>query len=587
MLKRILSFAAFWLLVSCTPSSTTVQEPTDPIRVNQVGFYPGAPKTAVVVGAPDTSFYLVDTASGDTVKSGTLGPAQHWDLSGETVRRATFSDVTTPGSYEVMVPTVGASPSFAVKSQALRPVAQAALKGYYYQRASTALSNEHAGRWARPAGHPDDSVLVHASAASPDRPEGQVIQAPRGWYDAGDYNKYIVNSGISTYTLLALYEHYPEAAAALSSDIPESGNERPDVLDEALWNLEWMMDMQAPDGGVYHKLTHASFSGMVMPHELKAPRYVVRKSTAAALDFASVMAQAARVLSKQGHVEADRTEAMERAAVDAWSWARRNPDVVYDQQGLNDEYSPDITTGTYGAGSVDDEFAWAAAELAVTTGADSFLTVASPLDEQPSVPSWPNVRTLGWYTLLEYQTEVASVVDTTALTRRYLAFADRLVEAREEVPYGTVMGHSERDFRWGSNAVAGNQAMALLQAHRLTSQSTYREAALANLDYLLGRNATGYSFVTDSGNRSPMHIHHRPSEADAVEAPVPGLLAGGPNSGQQDQRNCNRNGVEYPSDRPARSYVDALCSYASNEIAINWNAPLVYVATVLDASYSE
>lgn len=133
--------------------------------------------------------------------------------------------------------------------------------------------------------------------------------------------------------------------------------------------------------------------------------------------------------------------------------------------------------------------------------------------------------------------------------------------------------------------MAGNQGMALLQAYRLTGDPAYRDATLANLDYLLGRNATGYSFLMGRGNRTPMHIHHRSSEADTVTAPVPGLLAGGSNPGQQDRDNCTASGVEYPSDRPARSYVDHLCSYASNEIAINWNAPLVYVAALLDAAY--
>lgn len=587
MLNRLLAISCLGFLVACGAPSTATQDADDPIRLNQVGFYPEAPKTAVVVGAPDTSFQVIDTATGDTVTSGELSTAQHWELSGETVRQATFSEVTRPGSYEVVVPGVGRSPSFAVESEVLRPVAQAGLKAYYFQRASTELTASYAGPWARPAGHPDDSVRVHASATSSERPEGTLLEAPRGWYDAGDYNKYIVNSGISTYTLLALHEHYPEVSAGLRSDIPESEDAVPDVVDEALWNLRWMMSMQAPDGGVYHKLTHASFSGMEMPHEATAPRYVVRKSTAATLNFAAVMAQAARVLSEQEGGAPALADSMHTAALDAWSWAQEHPEVLYDQRGLNEQYDPDVTTGAYGDDTFADEFAWAAAELAVTTGDDRFLEATSPLEASPAVPSWSSVRALGWYTLLHHRDDVATMIDTSALTDRYLEFADRLVKARADVPYATVMGREEQDFRWGSNGVAGNQAMALLQAHRLTGDSVYREAALANLDYLLGRNATGYSFVTGYGERPPKHIHHRPSEADTVAAPVPGLLAGGPNPGQQDRSNCNNAGVEYPSDRPARSYVDALCSYASNEITINWNAPFVYVAAAVNASYTD
>src|SRR5207253_3073778 len=94
---------------------------------------------------------------------------------------------------------------------------------------------ERQGRAAGPArrcGHADERVLVHASAASPGRPEGTVISAPKGWYDAGDYNKYIVNSGITVYTMLAAWEHYPALFKDGQLNIPESGNGLPDLLDE-------------------------------------------------------------------------------------------------------------------------------------------------------------------------------------------------------------------------------------------------------------------------------------------------------------------------------------------------------------------
>jgi endoglucanase len=544
-----------------------------------VGFYPDARKVAVVVGAEAGSFAVVETTGSDTVHTGTLREAEQWDLSGEQVRRANFSEVQAAGTYELHVEGVGGSHPFSIAQNVHRPVAEAALKAYYYQRMSTPLTEEYAGKWARPMGHPDENVRVHPAAASEVRPEGTEIAAPKGWYDAGDFNKYIVNSGISTYTLLALYEHYPAVAADLDSSIPASGNEVPDVLDEALWNLRWMMDMQAPDGGVYHKLTHPSFQGMIMPHEATAPRYVVQKSTPATLDFAAVMAQGARLYDGYADTFPGLADSMRTAALTAWNWARAHPDVSYNQDAMNEQYDPDVVTGAYGDEWFEDEFAWAAAELAVTTEADSFLTVASPLDQDPAVPSWASVGTLGWMTLLEHREDVASAVDTSALTRRYRQFADDLVEARQDVPYRTVMGHDESDFVWGSNSVAGNQAMVLLQAERLTNDPKYSRAALANLDYLLGRNATGFSFVTGHGDRTPMHIHHRASEADGITAPVPGFLAGGPNPGQQDAGYCE---PSYPSDKPARSYIDALCSYASNEVTINWNAPLVYVAAVLE-----
>jgi endoglucanase len=139
------------------------------------------------------------------------------------------------------------------------------------------------------------------------------------------------------------------------------------------------------------------------------------------------------------------------------------------------------------------------------------------------------------------------------------------------------MGKSEKDFVWGSNAVAANQGILLIQAYILTDNKSYLNNALGNLDYIMGRNATAYSFVTGYGKKTPMFIHHRQSEADDIADPVPGLLAGGPNPGQQDK--CST----YTSNLPDESYTDTVCSYASNEIAINWNAPAVYLAGALEA----
>src|SRR5690606_2637088 len=102
------------------------------------------------------------------------------------------------------------------------------------------LLNEHAGIYARPKGHLDTEVQIHKSAVSPNRPEGMEVSSPKGWYDAGDFNKYIVNSGIATYTLLAAFEHFPQIYTNQNLNIPESGDAIPDLLDEIKWNLDWM-----------------------------------------------------------------------------------------------------------------------------------------------------------------------------------------------------------------------------------------------------------------------------------------------------------------------------------------------------------
>jgi endoglucanase len=552
-----------------------------PIRINQVGFYRTSEKVAVVVDSSATTFAVVSTDRGDTAFAGRLGPTRSWALSGEVVRQADFSRLTKPGRYVIDVAGVGRSPPFVVGDSALRGVARAAIEAFYFQRVSIPLPAIFARRWSRPAGHPDDSVLVHPSAASTARPAGSRVASPGGWYDAGDYNKYVVNSGISTYTLLALAEHFPEYTAAQQLSIPERGNDLPDVIDEALWNLRWMRTMQDPsDGGVYHKLTNPDFDGMdVTPHAARGVRYVVQKSTSATFDFAAVAAHASVVLRRYPSAPRGLADSLVREALAAWRWARAHPDSVYDQARLNARYAPAINTGEYGDRGLQDELRWAASELYLATKADSFLTAAAPLAApELTVPSWGSVRTLGVYSLLARRRELSPAFEPAPLERRLRRLADSLLQIRQTSPYGVSMATG--DFVWGSNAVATNQGIVFVQAYLMSRDTRYLHAAVAALDYVLGRNATGYSFVTGHGTRTPQLVHHRPSVADTVSAPVPGFLVGGPNPGRQDK--C----TGYPSLLPARSYLDAVCSYASNEVAINWNAPLSYLAAALDAVLS-
>jgi endoglucanase len=558
---------------------------TDAIRVNQIGFYPEAPKIAVVVSIASDSFQVLDAATSVPVFSGGLSKGKRWPHSDETVQLADFSALEREGTYVLVVGGIGESHVFDIKPFVHQEVARAGIKAFYFQRASMELALAYAGKWKRRMGHPDDKVKVHASAATAARPENTLINCAKGWYDAGDYNKYIVNSGISVGTLLSLYETFPAYCEALITRIPETGNGTPDLLSETLWNLRWMLSMQDPDdGGVYHKCTNANFDGMVMPHVATSPRYVVQKSTAAALDFAAVMAQANRVYQPffPGDFVPTFADSCLEAARRAWDWARKNPAVLYRQNDMNQLYNPDITTGTYGDSAVSDEFAWAGMELFTTTGEDSFLAASDPFrDPDTPLPAWPNVRTLGYYSLFLNRARLApGAVDTTALKVRLTGLAGPFRSTVDTSAYGVAMGTRSGDFEWGSNSVAANQGIACIQAFLASGDSAFLWAALTNLDYLLGRNATGYSFVTGYGDKTPMHIHHRPSEADGIKDPVPGFLAGGPNPGQEDR--C----AGYPSELPALSYVDAMCSYASNEICINWNAPLVYLSCAIEAILS-
>lgn len=536
------------------------------IKLNQIGFYPDSPKIAVVPGDMGGEFQVIDVETGETVYVSALHAPKSWEFSGEQVSLADFSELTMPGRYRIAHETAGSSYEFEISDEIFRELSKASIKAYYFNRASTELKEEYAGVWARPAGHPDDVVYIHESAASPERPAGTVISSPKGWYDAGDYNKYAVNSGISTYTLLVAYEHFPEYYQHLSLNIPESENGKPDLLDEIRWNLDWLLTAQDPhDGGVYHKVTTKNFAGVVMPHETTADRYAVMKSTSGTLNFAAVMAVAYRIYDSYDPIFAAKAIA---AAKRAWDWAVQNPEQYYIQP-------PDIQTGAYGDRNLSDEFDWAAAELYITTREAKYWNARNFHEINVGIPSWSYVRPLAWVSLAHHRDKLTAASDIDLIEQRIIEQGDELLEEVQRSAYGITMGRYERDFVWGSNGVIGNHSLMLLQAYRVTGDETYLNAARANLDYILGRNATGYSFVTGFGSKPPMFPHHRQSAADGNVDPVPGFVVGGPQPGQQD-------GCEYPSDLPATTFLDHWCSYSTNEVAINWNAPLVYLIGALE-----
>lgn len=553
---------------------------TGKIYFNQLGFYPVGPKVAIVEADTAQDFQLLAAETRKVVFSGPLSALRNSAYSPLSTRIADFSAFKVPGRYYLVVAGAGASSPFTIGNQLQHQLSVSALKAFYYQRASMPLDAVYAGPWARKSGHPDTAVLIHPSAASKKRPAGSTVNVSGGWYDAGDYNKYIVNSGISTGTLLSSYEDFPAYFDTLKTNIPAGPARVPDILVESLYNIRWMLLMQDPaDGGVYNKCTNLQFDGMVMPDQALAPRYVVQKGTAATLNLAAVAAQAARIFKKYPDQYPGLADSCLSAAARAWQWAIKNPDVAYDQELMNKKFNPPVLTGGYGDSHFQDEWLWAAAELYASTLQPLYNdAVLARLNDPVGLPGWNYVGILGYYSLLRNQQALpaSSKGILSILKKRILSIADSYLAMIPSSTLNTVMGAAKQDFIWGSNTTAANQGVLLVNAFLLSSDLKYLNAALGNLDYLLGRNATGYCFVTGTGFKSPMHPHHRPSIADGIILPVPGLLVGGPNFGQQDH-------AAYSSSDPERSYIDLDEAYACNEIAINWNAPLVYLSNALEA----
>jgi endoglucanase len=568
------------------PVSACASEPatgraavSEAIRVDQVGYLPSRSKAAMVTdGRAPGPFSVRRSADSREALTGTLGPPVADADTGDTVRIADFSALDETGSFYLDVAEVGTSHEFDVAPGVYASVFYEAMRSFYGQRCGTAvdLAPAHPGyRHAacHVAGTPNPDALMHASSGASGAVEGS-----QGWHDAGDYGKYVVNSGITVGELLWTYDAFRDRVSGVRLDIPESGNAVPDILDEVRFNLDWMLKMQDRDGGVWPKLTSERFGSFVMPElDDGGPRFVIGagaapyKSSCATGDFAAVMASASRVFRP---FDAGFADAALAASERAWRWLSANPNAVF-------RNCCGVQTGEYGDSDCSDERLWAAAELLRTTGApeyaahfDGSYAARGPAVTSGPPQSWPDVRNLAMFAYYFSGQPDASEPVRSRIREDALGAADAIVARTNANPYRTSLRPA--DYVWGSNGVVANYGVLLTLAHAMRPTPAYVDAAADNLHYLLGRNSFGLSWVTQVGDRPFHNPHHRPSGADANDQPWPGLLSGGPNRFGGDPV------IDaMPATPPARRYRDDQGSYASNEIAINWNAPLVFLLASL------
>jgi endoglucanase len=557
----LIAFSLFFLLTKTEAQS---------ILINQVGYKPNSEKRAFITSDFEVkTFQIKNTLTNEVVYKGGISTPKYWEHSGTNVGIADFSSIQKPGKYSLFVGN--SSKSISINDTIYDALGTRSLEAFYLARASETITEKYAGIYTRSLGHPDNKVIIHVSAATEKRPEGTLISSPGGWYDAGDYNKYIVNSGITVYTLLELYELFPNYCKNLKLKIPENSNQVPDLLDETLVNLRWMLTMQDPnDGGVYHKLTSKQFCGMIMPQDDKSDRFVVMKSTAATLDFAAVMAKAYRVFSKYEKSFPNVANSCLVASKNAWNWAQKNPNVLYIQP-------KDISTGEYGDNHLEDEKYWAAIELYLSTKNVDYLNNL-PSNLKIATPTWSQVESLGAFSLVSNtdkinDTKTKEQIDL--IKQNLLTTANQLYQTNEESAFKISMN----SFAWGSNSDLANQGVLLIHAYKISGDKKYLKAAEDCLHYILGSNPLNMCFVTGFGDNSPKNIHDRRSSADNIDAPFPGLLVGGPT--KDARSDCGED--KYKSGFPALSYLDMECSYSTNEIAINWNAPLAFLVNTINA----
>ena len=549
------------------------------VRYNHVGYAPKGPKFFLLAcNAADNPlkemqpWFDVFAENGERVYGAAMvekGPCTYTD---EFVWEGNFSSLESVGRYRISVidtkgNVLAESKFFEVSDRLVLEQLSSTLRSFYFQRSGVELTPDRAGKWARPAAHLDDCIEFH-----PSMERAGTWNAHGGWYDAGDYGKYIVNGGVSVASLLLAAEFADDRRVTFSNaDFFDAGSFRANLLEEVRFELEFFLRMQDDDGGVFFKVSPVRWDGFVSPSQSDAlqKRQILGKSTTSTLNFAGVLAQAHRVFA---NVYPSFAQKCLDASIRAYRWAVENPDVTYPH---NTEGS-----GGYGDERYDDEFFWARAMLfrevcgkvkvcsdCDRDGCDHFRNrLLSDMEKCPPDLgiTWRDTQNLGWIALALQSVDP----DLQVRARNTLkVVADEIVKLASEDPYGL----SIRRFIWGSNGEIANHALTLFLVNEWFPSAVYVDYAKRMLDFIFGKNPVNCCFVTGSAWSSPKFIHHRISHSDGIEEPIPGLVVGGINADRQDLHRF----AHYPGPQPGFSYTDERCSFASNEVAINWNAPLV------------
>ncbi len=520
------------------------------ILTNQVGYHPDSRKTAVFRDVTDeTEFSVVRADNNEVVYTGALTGETVNGLAGETDWQGDFSSVTEPGTYYIQCGALDDSYTFDISDTVYDTLTDDSVRMLYLQRCGTAVEDDVFGHVAC---HDTKAVLLEDPSVS--------LDVNGGWHDAGDYGRYVVAGAKAVADLLYAYEANP----ALFSDslgIPESGNQVPDILDEARYELEWMLKMQAESGGVYHKVTCENFPGYVMPEQERDQLIVTPVSTTATADFCAVMAMAYEFY---GEIDPDFAADCLAAAEKAWGFLEKNPNLIF--------HNPEeITTGDYGDTSDRDERYWAAAQMYRATEGETYRTALESMAVGTGF-DWSTVGDYGNVALLTMQNADTSSNIYTRSRASLIAQADNFLRTVNTNPYQTAITR----LNWGSNMTVANSGMILGLAYRLTGETKYLDGAEAQLHYLLGTNPLGECFVTGYGTVSPQNPHHRPSMAK--KQAMKGMLVGGVNSSLEDSA-----AKAYLRDvAMSKRYVDHSESYSTNEITIYWNSPLTYLLALTE-----
>ena len=534
------------------------------IYLNQVGYMTEAKKVAT---ATQAGAYQVFEAEAEQAVCEVEAVAKGFDeAAGEEAYEIDFSQLTKAGRYYLAGQDGQVSHTFEVADKPYGALHKDLMKALYFQRCGCALEAKYAGVYTHAACHTKPVVLLEDYVAKTANP--QTFDMCGGWHDAGDFGRYSTAAAVALGHILYAYELFPESFGD-SLNIPESGNGIPDILNECLYELEWLIKMQREDGGVYHKLTAFNHAPFVMPEDDHDPFMLYPVSSMAVADYAAIMALASKVYANFKPEFAK--EALFKAKK-SWQWLEENPYVGF----RNHEGSG---TGEYGDARDEDERFWAACELAKADpeNAEKYLAIVEKYYKEVSCIDfgWIDVSALGAMAIMTDEAGVFAPELYEEVSKVVFAEADRLIEIQKKSGYGIAM--LPHDYVWGSNMAVCNRGMLLILCAincEGDEAEEYKEAALGQLHYLLGRNALDYSYVTGHGEHAFKHPHNRPTECDGIDDPMPGWVSGGPFRTPADEAAIK---MIPKGTAPMKCYVDDWGSYSTNEITIYWNSPAIFM----------
>jgi endoglucanase len=520
------------------------------LLVNQLGYLPDGDKKAYWVNPSADKVTLIALANNSLTSS--LQISKPKSISAEkSLSTIDFSNVSRPGWYQLEGGGTRSTP-FQISDLVYHGLGQRLVKALYLQRSGTAIENMETGM-SRPISHINDGVIYRSDSFNK---AGTPLDVTGGWYDAGDYGKYVATT---TITVARLLDAYSQAPTLFNSE-NKGGSSLAPLVAEAVYGLQWLAKMQREDGAVYRKVSGAKWPDKVTPWQDTQVRYIYGVSTPETAKFAATMAFASRALKDQApKLSRDYL----KFALHAWDYLKRQPEQYIDwQQGDDSGSGPYIKNAEDHEPTLDtdiDDRLWALAELYLTTQNSTYLDHFKRLyDEQfVAIFEWKNPALMGISHLIENTTgefREQLVADLQAIATQYL-------EQAGAEPFAI----ANQNFIWGSNKMTAEAGVLMAWADMSLQTNAYRSAVQSQIDYLLGANAFNLSFVTNTGTYAVRNLHHLYRIATGIS--LPGFMVGGPNESAQA-------GVA-PKGKGMLSYVDSDKSYAVNEFAIDYNASLI------------